>query len=62
MAGLRDGDVILAVGGTEVTGTQSLIDALSAYAAGERVSVTVLRGGSLTIDVEAVLQEMKYEW
>jgi putative serine protease PepD len=54
-AGLRIGDVVLAVDGQRITGSQSLIDTLNEYSAGDRVTLTVLRGGSLTIEIQAAL-------
>ncbi|MDR1706211.1 MAG: trypsin-like peptidase domain-containing protein [Clostridiales bacterium] len=54
-SGLRAGDVVLAVDGKTVTGSQSLIDTLSEYTAGNRVGLTILRGGTLIIDAEATL-------
>jgi putative serine protease PepD len=46
-AGVRQGDVITAVGGTSVTDTASLGDAVDSHAVGQTVKLTVRRGGDL---------------
>ena len=44
-AGLKEGDVITKVGDKKVTDSESLIDAVKSYKAGEEVTVNFLRGG-----------------
>ncbi|MDO5066772.1 MAG: trypsin-like peptidase domain-containing protein [Propionibacteriaceae bacterium] len=45
-AGLRDGDLITAVDGAPVTGTESLVALIRNHEVGQEVTVTVLRDGS----------------
>jgi membrane-associated protease RseP (regulator of RpoE activity) len=45
-AGLKDGDVILAVDGTEVGSAEDLVKLVSSHKAGERVTVTIERDGA----------------
>jgi putative serine protease PepD len=54
-AGLRVGDVIVAVDGKQVTGGSDLTTAIGGRSAGDRVKLTVRRGGSETT-VTATLQ------
>jgi serine protease Do len=44
-AGIRPGDVIIAVDGEEITSTNQLVRVISAHRPGERVRITVLRRG-----------------
>jgi len=46
-AGLRAGDVVLAIGTHEVTDLQAMTDALRAHKAGDVVDVRVLRGDEM---------------
>lgn len=51
-AGLRTGDVITEVEGTEITSIEDLAEELGNYEAGDTVSITFERGGeSATVDV-----------
>ncbi len=59
-AGIRQGDVITAVEGEEITDVNSLNDAKSEYNAGDTITLTVYRSGE-TIDVELTLQETHQE-
>ena len=45
-AGLRLGDVLMAVGSDSVTSLSDYVDALSRYAAGETVRITIYRDGA----------------
>ncbi|HVV30995.1 MAG TPA: trypsin-like peptidase domain-containing protein [Mycobacteriales bacterium] len=45
-AGLRAGDVITAVGGTQVSDAQDLVSAIASAQAGQQVTLTVTRDGS----------------
>ncbi|MFJ8075830.1 S1C family serine protease [Streptomyces sp. NPDC096176] len=56
-AGLRPGDIITRVGGTEITTITSLAEALASRQPGEKVSVTVERAGSART-VEVTLGEI----
>jgi S1-C subfamily serine protease len=56
-AGLRSGDLMLSVGGVQVTDAQSLQRLLFADAIGVRLPITVLRG-SAKVDVFAVPEEL----
>lgn len=58
-AGIRVGDVITAVGGTTVTDTQELQDALVAHQPGQQVAVTVTRSGGGSDTVSVTLGELK---
>ena len=44
-AGLRAGDVVVAVNGSDITSSDALIATIRSHKAGDKVSVTVLRGG-----------------
>jgi putative serine protease PepD len=46
-AGLRPGDVIVSLGGQQVTSAPTLLDAIRARPPGSRVTVTYQRGGAL---------------
>jgi 2-alkenal reductase len=51
-AGLQDGDIITAVGGTKLDSNTSLRGALMQHKPGDKVTLDVLRGGqTLTLDV-----------
>jgi S1-C subfamily serine protease len=51
-AGLRGGDVLVAVDGVELADLRAYSDVLKARAPGDRVTVTVVRGGErITLDV-----------
>jgi S1-C subfamily serine protease len=56
-AGLRTGDLVLAVDGAPLGDAQSLQKRLFAEAIGERIEVTVLRNGAL-VDVVVVPTEL----
>ena len=45
-AGLRLGDVLLAIGNDSVTSLSDYVDALSHYTAGETVRITIYRDGA----------------
>lgn len=52
-AGIRQGDIITAVGGTEITGKASLISAISSCTVGDTVAFRVFRNGQyLDLSVE----------
>ena len=54
-AGMVRGDVLLAIDGKEVESTHDIREILSEYKAGQRVTLTVLRGGdetSVTLNLE----------
>lgn len=55
-AGLKDKDIILEFNGEKITVTNSLASAISKYNPGDKVSLTVMRGGQ-TLTLEAVLGE-----
>lgn len=62
-AGLREGDVLIAVSGREVTGAAVLTDALKDLEPGDELDVTVLRKGlpeTMTIEVAAFDAEKLY--
>jgi putative serine protease PepD len=44
-AGLEDGDLVTAVDGAEVTGSIDLVVAIRSHVPGERITLTVVRGG-----------------
>jgi putative serine protease PepD len=44
-AGLRAGDVVIAVNGTPITSSDSLIATIRSHKAGDKVSITIVRGG-----------------
>ena len=51
-AGVKAGDVILAIGGRDVTDLQAMTDALNAFKPGDSTTVLVLRGTErLTLNV-----------
>ena len=43
-AGIRAGDVVTAIGGTKITGTNDLVAAIATHRAGDKVDVTIHRG------------------
>jgi putative serine protease PepD len=45
-AGIKEGDVITAVDGTETEGVDAVIAAIRTHQPGEKVTVTIVRGGS----------------
>jgi putative serine protease PepD len=53
-AGLKPGDVIVAVDGAQVDSAESLVAQVRSHEVGSRVTITVLRGGQ-SIDVTAIL-------
>jgi hypothetical protein len=53
-AGLRAGDVILAVDGWEVTSTEALIDRLKGHGAGSRIRLRIRRGDA-EMEIEVIL-------
>jgi len=59
-AGMKQGDVIVALGGTEVTSTSDLATAKKNYKAGDTCIVTVSRSGE-EIDLTVVFDEQKPE-
>ena len=59
-AGLREGDVIIAINGHEVLDEAALKFRLATYPAGSRVTVTVLRDGE-RLDIPVVLEPLPEE-
>jgi S1-C subfamily serine protease len=57
LAGLRAGDVVLAVDGVPLDDAQSLQSRLFADAIGQRMEITVLRNGAL-VDAVVVPSEL----
>ncbi len=55
-AGLRRGDIITSVGGVALDDSHSYLNTLYAYKPGDRVSLTITRGGN-TLDVDVALGE-----
>ena len=55
-AGLRPGDVITAVDGTEVSGSDALVSAVRGYAAGDSATLTVWRSGAY-LDISVTFGE-----
>src|SRR3954470_14775790 len=55
-AGLRSGDVVTAVDGSAVTGSDDLVGAVQAHAPGDSLTLTIRRGGS-TRSVQVTLGE-----
>jgi S1-C subfamily serine protease len=53
-AGVRSGDVIVAIGGQSVESSQGVLERLLDHSPGDTVSVTVVRGGD-TLDVDVTL-------
>ncbi len=53
-AGLKSGDLVVAIDGTTVESADSLIGSVRAHSVGDTVDLTVLRGGS-KVDVKATL-------
>jgi S1-C subfamily serine protease len=52
-AGLQNGDLITAIGGTKIDNTHSITSLLQAHKPGEKVDLSVTRGGqNITINVE----------
>ena len=54
-AGLKEKDIITKVGDTEINQANTLTSVISRYSVGDKVSITVVRGGE-TITVEATLE------
>ncbi|MBQ8926656.1 MAG: trypsin-like peptidase domain-containing protein [Oscillospiraceae bacterium] len=59
-AGLRQGDVITAIEGTEITTTEQLNEVKNQYNAGDTIELTVYRAGE-TLTLPLTLQEVKQE-
>jgi 2-alkenal reductase len=55
-AGLQRGDIITSVGGVALDDSHSYLNTLYAYKPGDRVSLTIARGG-VTLDVQVTLGE-----
>ncbi|MBP3318873.1 MAG: trypsin-like peptidase domain-containing protein [Ruminiclostridium sp.] len=55
-AGLKEGDIITKIGDTKVTTANELISAKDTYAVGDKVELTVYRGGE-TLTVTVTLEE-----
>ncbi len=53
-AGLKEGDIITAIGGTKIDQTHSLTGLISQYHPGDKVKLTVIRGGK-TLHIAAAL-------
>ena len=54
--GFRINDIILAIDGTSVTGTDSLVQLINGYKIGDEITITVQRGNS-NVDLKVVLEE-----
>ena len=54
--GFRINDIILAIDGTSVSGTDSLIQLINQYKMGDEITITVQRGNS-NVDLKVVLEE-----
>lgn len=59
-AGLRQGDVITAVEGTEITDMDTLNEVKNQHNAGDTIKITIFRAGE-TLDVDLTLQEVRQE-
>ena len=59
-AGIRQGDVITAVEGTEITDMDSLNTIKNQYNAGDTITITIFRAGE-KMDVSLTLQEVRQE-
>jgi len=59
-AGIRQGDVITAVEGTEITDMDTLNEIKNQYNAGDTITITLFRAGE-TMDVQLTLQEVRQE-
>ncbi len=59
-AGIRQGDVITAVEGTEIKDMDSLNEIKNQYNAGDTITITIFRAGEST-DVSLTLQEVRQE-
>ena len=59
-AGIRQGDIITAVDGNEITTMDELNELKNKHSAGETITLSISRSGE-TLDVELVLQEVKQE-
>ncbi len=60
LAGIRQGDIITAVGDTEVNTTDELNEAKNQYNAGDNIKVTVFRSGEF-LELDLTLQEVHQE-
>jgi putative serine protease PepD len=57
-AGIKEGDVIVAIDGKSVAGAESLTGYVRAYASGDKVTLTLVRDGtSLDVDVTLAVRE-----
>lgn len=59
-AGIRQGDIITAIDGTEITNMDGLNEIKNQHNAGDTIKLTLFRSGE-NIDVELTLQEVKQE-
>ena len=59
-AGIRQGDVITAVEGTEITDMDTLNEIKNQYNAGDTITITIFRAGE-SMDVSLTLQEVRQE-
>jgi serine protease Do len=57
VAGVQEGDIIIAVNGTEITASLQLAEIIRQQKVGDIVSIKIIRGGEETT-LEAVLQEL----